>query len=837
MNFHTPKLIPEAPHLEDRWEDQVALEQEMLATGRTRMQDRINRARDKKDMTRMRPYRSLIKEFVEPVAENLRVWVETSGKRRGPKPIALPLLATMEPEACALIALRTIFRMLGVERRMLNGMAMEIGTWIEHEVRSQEWIKADPDMWAKMEYIYGQRGSNAAHIKRSRVSIFNKHIAEKIGYQAWADEQRRRVGLQMIDCVVQGTGRFKVVLDRSSATKKAKTRKATSWPQVLEADPELLDWLASAMDDELVFWPVYMPTIIKPRPWEGPKDGGYWTPFIRSPFLVRFRASHEEQRQRAIDEYMSLDMPLVYESINFVQDTGWRINKRVLEVAQYVREKGLPLGKIPVNQKQDLRARPETEDKEIMDQWREEASITNTYNAKLVARVLTVKRTLDHAERMSCEPAFWFPHMLDFRSRMYPIPSDLSPQGNDLHHGLLEFSEGKALGEHGSTWLAIHLANQFGMEKKSFQERIDWVTANHAMWLAIEADPIADRRWAEADGGENAWQALAAAIEYANYLKHGTEYVSFMPVRVDGTCNGIQHLSAMVRDRVGGASVNLLPAESPTDIYSDVAEELLEMLKARKGDNYADMWLGLFGDKVPRAVAKRPVMILPYGGTIRSYLEYTEEWLDEADPLHSAIPKEHRPKAIGYLSKLLWQAVNAKLTKAREVMDWLQKCSKRASSTGRPLYWVTPAGFVVRHFYGAREKKQIETKIDGQKLQIVNWEQTAVLDKQAQAKGIAPNFVHSMDASALMSCTILAKRAGITSMTTIHDSYGTHAADMWTLFECIREAFVQTYETPVLEDFLRACQEVAPEVEDWPEMPTFGDLDLYKVYEADYFFA
>lgn len=836
MNVHIPTLIPEAPHLEDRWEDQVSLEQEMLTTGRTRMQERIDKAQKKRDMTRMRPYRSLIKEYVQPVADSLREWIETSGNRRGPKPIALPLLKAMEPEACALIALRTVFRMLGIERRLIIGMAEEIGTWIEHEVRSQAWIEADPDSWGKMEYGYKQRGSNTAHIKRSRVSVFNKHIAEKIGYEAWTEEQRRRVGIQLIDCVVQGTGRFRVVKDQASSTKKTKGKKY-SWPMVLEADPEMLDWLASAMDDELVFWPVYMPTLIKPRAWEGPKDGGYWTPFIRSPFLIRFRASHEEQRQRAIDEYMSLDMPFVYESINFIQDTGWRVNKRVLEVAQYVREKGLELAKMPPKDRLKVRPRPETEDETIMAEWREEAAAANTYNAKLVSKVLSVNRVIDTAERMSCEPGFWFPHMLDFRSRMYPIPSDLSPQGNDLHRGLLEFSEGKAVGEHGAAWLAIHLANQFGMEKKSFQERIDWVQANDEMWLSIDKDPLEDRRWADADDGEAAWQALAAALEYAGYLKHGEGFVSHLPVRVDGTCNGIQHLSAMVRDRVGGASVNLIPSESPTDIYSDVAAELLTMLQARKGDPHADMWLRLFGDKIPRAVAKRPVMILPYGGTRMAYLEYTEEWLKEADPKHEFIAKEDRPKALGYIVKLLWDAVSRKLTKAREVMDWLQACSKLASTTGRPLYWVTPAGFVVRHFYGAREEKLVKLKIDGQELVLTKWEQTATLDKQAQAKGIAPNFVHSMDASALMSTTLLAKKSGITSMTTIHDSYGTHAADMWTLFECIREAFVQTYQVPVLEEFLQACKDVAPEVNEWPALPKMGDLDLEAIYSSDYFFA
>jgi len=80
----------------------------------------------------------------------------------------------------------------------------------------------------------------------------------------------------------------------------------------------------------------YMPTLIKPKPWDGPRDGGYWTPYVKAPFLIRFKASHEDQRQRAIDEYEALDMPEVYEAINNVQNTAWKINKPVFDVAKKI---------------------------------------------------------------------------------------------------------------------------------------------------------------------------------------------------------------------------------------------------------------------------------------------------------------------------------------------------------------------------------------------------------------------------------------------------------------------------------------------------------------------
>ena len=54
---------------------------------------------------------------------------------------------------------------------------------------------------------------------------------------------------------------------------------------------------------------------------------------------------------------------------------------------------------------------------------------------------------------------------------------------------------------------------------------------------------------------------------------------------LDGTCNGLQHYSAMLRDPVGGAAVNLRPSDTPADIYQTVADWVTDALQreAREG--------------------------------------------------------------------------------------------------------------------------------------------------------------------------------------------------------------------------------------------------------------
>jgi len=831
-----------APYLHDRWDDEVALEEEMLALGKQKALDKINRAKAARDMSTLRPQRSLIHEWVLPLAEHIEKWIAAGSAKRGVKSIALPLLKLLPAEVSAVCALRVVTRQLGHETPGLIAIGYELGTWIEHEARARAWKAADAEQWDALTRHYLKRGSNAAHQKRSRIAIFNKFVSEKIGWVNWTDEQRRRVGLELINCVIQATRRFRIVPDPNYKITNHRKGKPKNRMMVLQADDDLLSWLDAATDDELVHSATFLPTLIPPKPWVGPRDGGYWTPFVKTPFLIRFRANHENQKQRAIDDYEALDMPQVYDALNAVQETAWKINAKVLEVAQQFWELDLGLCGLPRREPETKPARPPEadHDPEVHKTWAKEAGAVNTRNAKRVSKYLAARRCLMTAERMNREPCFYFPQMLDFRGRMYPIPSDLSPQGDDLHRGLLTFSEGKKVGPEDAWWLALQVANCFGVDKVSMDERVKWVEDRQDLWFRIANEPIVNREWCEADKGDSAWQALAAIFEWTGYLADPENFVSTLPIRVDGTCNGIQHLSAMIRDEVGGASVNLIPADKPRDIYQEVADELTKLLEldALANEPKAHVWLAAVNGRCPRSLTKRPVMILPYGGTRHSYFEYTMDWLIENDPKHIAIQEHEAFEYVGYMVKKLWEAVGAKVDRARDVMKWLQDNCNLACADGKPLFWKTPSGFIVRQFYGERAKKQIHTEIDGQRVDLVMWETTNVLDPKAQGRAIAPNFVHSMDASCLTTAVNKAWGAGINSITTIHDSYGTVAADMWTLYACIREAFVENHSEPMLEQFQEWCRYVNPKQGlAWPRALPEGSLDLEEVTDSTYFFA
>jgi DNA-directed RNA polymerase len=834
--------VAPAPYVRNRFEDrfqaQVDLEEEMLALGTSRMQDRINRAKSKHDMSQLRPYKNLLHEWVLPVSAEITRWIDATTTKRGVRPIALGPLRQLSADTAAMVALNSILRMLGIEQRHLLSIALEIGTWCEHEARCKEWMEVMPKDWRTTQANFRKRGSNGAHIRRSSVSIFNKFIRDELGWIGWTNEERLRVGLELINCVVTATGRFRIMSDPAWVPKKGKGGAYMKRPYVLEAEGALNDWLKSAMEDELVHAPVFLPTLIPPVDWEGPRDGGYHTPFVKTPFLIRFKAAHQDQRTWALEEFEGLDMPEVYAAINAVQHTAWRINNRVLDVAREVWEKDLALAGLPRQGEEFVPPMPEDAVKGTVEYavWAKSAGAARTRNAQRLSRFLTYRRAFQVAERFKDEEEFFFPHMLDFRGRMYPIPSDLSPQGEDLHRGLLTFTHGKPVTQEDAGWLAVHLANQFGVDKVSYGDRIQWVKDREAQWKSVDADPLGDRSWIGADDDDN-WQRLAAIFEWCRWLREGEGMVSSLPIRVDGTCNGIQHLSAMIRDEVGGAAVNLTPGETPRDIYGEVADILTTALQAAPDNAMARGWLNAFHGKAPRSVTKAPTMILPYGGTKHAYFDNTMDWLKKHDPYCEAFEEGKRAEAVSWLVPYLWDAVEATVIRAREIMDWLQKCAIEAGKLGRPLWWKTPAGFYVRHFYGKQQGHLVETRIDGQRIMLQAYRTTSELSTEDQARAIAPNFVHSMDASALMTCVNLAVLNGVTSLTTIHDAYGTVAADMTTLSSCLREAFIQTYSEPVLENYRLACYSVSGTGTKLPPVPKFGRLDLNEVRDAEYFFA
>jgi DNA-directed RNA polymerase len=449
-----------------------------------------------------------------------------------------------------------------------------------------------------------------------------------------------------------------------------------------------------------------------------------------------------------------------------------------------------------------------------------------------------VLKTLWVAGLMKDYERIYFPQQLDFRGRMYPVPMFLQPQGDDFAKGMLTFADGKPINDGvAAGWLAIHGANCFGHDKVSLEDRIQWVDDHEHLVGAVAHAPLHHLWWTEAD---KPWQFLAWCMEWAAFKRQGFGYVSSLPVSLDGSCSGIQHFSAMLKDERGGEAVNLLPSQTPRDIYQEVADVVYERVLQEQGDPevgaFARTWLDNLG--INRKLTKRSVMIVPYSGTPYAARKYIEEYVREV-----GVPGEWENNTFNltlYMTRHVWAAIGQVVVSSRVVMNWLKTLAKQKAADELPVHWTTPLGFPVLQSYRDLSRRRVRTKLGDSIVYLTLAYEQDKVDKKRMESGISPNYVHSMDAAHLQLSVCYCRDNGLTAFSMIHDSFGTLAADIQTMSVCLREAFIDQYsETDVLGVFR---DEITAQMEDAaraavPPVPEKGNLDLSQVRKSDFFFA
>jgi DNA-directed RNA polymerase, mitochondrial len=53
-------------------------------------------------------------------------------------------------------------------------------------------------------------------------------------------------------------------------------------------------------------------------------------------------------------------------------------------------------------------------------------------------------------------------------------------------------------------------------------------------------------------------------------------FLSGLPIHMDGSCNGLQHYAALGKDEEGGRQVNLIQSPQPQDVYTGVCQRVIK---------------------------------------------------------------------------------------------------------------------------------------------------------------------------------------------------------------------------------------------------------------------
>ncbi len=790
------------------------------------------------------PGRQLLKLAVEPTAAALRDFLtRINSGGAGRRPSAAKLLSLADPEEAAYLAVRVVVNH-AVLQSTAQAAAMKIATALIDHVEMTHLRQANKAGYKGLIKAQERRGYSSK--KRDAISklLDKEGVSIQLG-----QSDRLQTGMKMIELICESTGLF--------ALEQTTHRKGVIF--TLRPTEACRDWLERQHARCEILEPILMPMVVRPRRWRTPFWGGYLT---KRPGLRLVKQWDKPYH----DEIRFVDMPEVYRAVNNIQGVPWRINRRVLEVMRAVWDGGGSLGGLPRRDDLPIPPRPpEAEgDPEVHKRWKAAAADVHTQNAQLLSKRLAMAQRLWVSQKFADEEAIWFPHEIDFRGRVYPIPNaGPHPQGDDAAKGLLEFARGVPLGTDGPGWLAVHIANLFGVDKVPFEERVDWVMAHHDEIMDSADNPLDGHRfWTTAD---SPYCALAACIEWAGYTRDGPDFVSHIPVALDGSNSGLQHFSAMLRDPVGATAVNLLPADRPQDVYMQVAGRAQAFVDADESDpppphensaddpvkvaEYEARWRqardAWKGGKIVRKIAKRPCMTYCYSATRFGMQDMVFQTLREIDAANAA---EGKPphlngadnyEAAKYLSHVLWDAIAQVVAAASSAMDWLRSAAKIAGEAGLPLWWTTPQGLPVLQAYRSVHARRIDVHYAGRRLQVTMAVDGDEIDRRAMANGIAPNFVHSLDASHLMAVVNACADAGLEDVAVIHDSFGTHAANAGHLSVILRETFVEQYQPNRLEEFRdQLAAQLPPELtEKLPPLPPLGSLDLNEVLRSEYVFA
>lgn len=646
-----------------------------------------------------------------------------------------------------------------------------------------------------------------------------------LNWQRWSVEERVGVARLLLNCLYESTGLFKWVQPQELSTYN------------IEASDVLAKHFDD-MQDAAKAMVKYPPMLVPPKEWKAQFNGGYLTEWfqMQAP-MCGLRFFRREQREWILNILQSAQSAPVRDAMTKTQQTPYRVNKQVLQTLREAVGTRLGILGLPSSQPKQqpvfpfpqdwLKSEATPTDLEQFKLWKDQMRDWYTTEAKRVGRKAGILSRLRELTRYQDESALYFPTFIDWRGRMY-FRSVLNPQANDAVKGCLEFAEGKPLGAEGLFWLKVHVANSCGYDKHSPEIKAKWTDDNWEMICDFINNPL-DVDAPEPDTAFTLLQA-AIALQEALALPNPELYVCHVPVAMDATCSGLQHLSALTRDTVGATYTNLINNhnEQKSDIYLEVArrsqESLAELITDPIIENF---WKD---QPITRAMAKKPVMTLVYGSTLLSTidglsLELASSGIDPIKSVEGKIAYSLNALAVP-VGKALRQGVGKTVPKATEMMGYLQMLVRKHKE--HTMQWVTPVGVPVVNWSEGTVVKKVNIRSMGVENIYMSYN-NGVYDTRAAANGIVPNFVHSLDSSHLCM-TINDCDASILP---IHDSFATHPCDVQKMHTALRKTFADMYSAFSTETFTEFN---SIDTTEYP-IPERGNLDISEVLDAPYMFC
>ena len=716
----------------------------------------------------------------------------------------------------------------------------------------EQFKKNEPKFFSYLEYEYKSRGIGYINSRKKKLAkMTNNGTAENKETSFKAS-----IGANLLECILSsGCNLFKVRIQyRGKKTEKVLT---------LTEDAQQI--VGRVKDRNVLFSVTYKPLLAPPIPWVNLwGNGGYYTSnnqtFIRNQKSCKY-----------IDKNIGIEnLQRVFDVVNHVQNTRWKINNYILKVVNGIVDQSMVDPSTPKSNPRfygdlpymdtlnvyDMIPKEDYGDLDDRGKHKKKNDYKNWYRAKEIQlkkleanRSKRIMYTLAHniATEYSDRDCMYFTYNTDFRGRLYPIQQILNPQSTGAVKAFLTFADAKSLSKDGLYWLKVHTANNWGIDKESFDARVAWVDNNIKDIYEYAKNPLdTARHWNAAD------EPLMFLAGCKALLDHSEGMPVSLPVSLDATCSGLQLYAGLLKDKEGAEAVNVINRYEDgkivrADVYIDIAEVCNQALKDGKHPDKLTFTTrdgefktvttkkevrDLLGN-INRSLVKRPIMTIPYSVTKRGMFDQIRDLLNEMEDDEKVFWRGDKWVVAKLLVELISDAVATNIQGASVGQTFIKEVIHDfyADGNDNPLVWNTPHfNFPVIQWKTKMKKHQIRTVLGRLSMN----KPTNKINKQQQGNGIAPNLIHSLDATLMYLTIELLKTQGVSNYMLIHDSFGVPANDVGRLNTAVREAFIQIFEGSPLNHWV---SQVSPEHIKEAESIMINTLNIDDVLDSTYIFS
>lgn len=512
--------------------------------------------------------------------------------------------------------------------------------------------------------------------------------------------------------------------------------------------------------DHIIIQPKNIPMVCEPNEWSSSQFGGFLhNKYIREDVItgsIQFNKHKFEGKEK------------LYKTINYLNKIKFSINNSLLN---YLKNEGrYLLDSVDIGNK----------DKHLI--------------------------TLELADIYKNIPFYLNVHA-DWRGRVYTHSFYISYQGSDLSLAILEFWKGEKLNYLGKRYFYVYGANLYGAcSKESNDNKEKWIENNISNILKLDSNFILKAK--------SPFLFAAYCLEMKKFV-NDPDVIIKMPLLLDATCSGIQHLSAMTADLDLGSHVNLIYnkySDKVQDIYQDLMVPINKAINDFGEAN--EEYKALKNIYLRRSDLKQPIMTQNYNVSIFGMKEQLFNRFKSSNPDYF-FNKDHinikanKFKIIGYsitgeeiilnnkdlfmISIIIKKVIFQEFPVLELIYNYFISIANLMNKLKLTINWITPSGIIITQNYLKTNVQKIRWNYGNKSKTNIVRVVTDKTDSIKQRNSIIPNIIHSLDASHLINLIEEYSKIEDTPVITVHDCFGTLPNMVDVLLFRLKEEFVYLY--------------------------------------------